>query len=139
MTTPIGAPAATASAPAPTASTLADAGMGKDAFMKLLVAQLKYQNPMAPSDGGQYMSQMAVFAQVEKLGQLVEAQATAQQWQERISAEGLVGRKVTGTSDDAAHTGVVTSVVLGGDDGPQLTLDDGSVLSLDGVTKVEQQ
>jgi len=112
--------------------------MGKDAFMKLLVAQLKYQNPMQPADGNQYMSQMAVFAQVEKLGQLVDAQKTSQAWQERLSATSLVGRQVTGTDVlKATHTGTVTSVTLG-PDGPQIVLSDGSTLAIADVTTVAQ-
>ncbi|MCW2599377.1 MAG: flagellar hook capping protein [Frankiales bacterium] len=138
MTTPIsGASSTTGSTQ--TTSTLADSGLGPDAFMKLLVAQMKYQNPMSPADSNQYMSQMAVFAQVEKLGQLVDAQKTAQAWQERLSAESLVGKQVTGiASDNTDHTGLVTSVTLGVD-GPQLTLADGSTLAIGDVTKVEQQ
>jgi flagellar basal-body rod modification protein FlgD len=115
-----------------------DAMGSSDMFMKLLVAQLKYQNPMSPTDSNQQMSQMAVFAQVEKLGQLVTAQKTAQTWQERLSAESLVGKQVTGV--DAAktsHTGLVTGVLLDAD-GPQLTLADGSTLAIGDVTKVEQ-
>jgi flagellar basal-body rod modification protein FlgD len=115
-----------------------DAMASPDMFMKLLVAQLKYQNPMSPTDSNQQMSQMAVFAQVEKLGQLVDAQKTAQSWQERLSAESLVGKQVTGSgADKASHTGLVTSVLIGAD-GPQLTLADGSTLAIGDVTKVEQ-
>src|SRR5688500_15735757 len=33
--------------------------IGKDTFLKLLVAQLKYQNPMEPVDSSQFMAQTA--------------------------------------------------------------------------------
>jgi flagellar basal-body rod modification protein FlgD len=124
----------------PTQTKPTEDSMGdKDMFMKMLVAQLKYQNPMQPTDGGQYMSQMAVFAQVEKLGQLVDAQKTQQAWQEKISAESLVGKQVTGTgSDKASHSGIVTSVALDGDS-PTLTLADGSTVAVGDVSSVEQQ
>ena len=138
MTTPLsgtGAAATTASGAATGAGT---AGFDKDTFMKLLVAQLKYQNPMQPQDNNQYMSQMAVFAQVEKLGQLVTAQQDAQTWQQRLAAESLVGRQVTGTgADDRVHSGVVTSVGLG-NGAPTLTLTDGSSLTLADITTVAQ-
>jgi len=39
----------------------------KDTFLKLLVAQLKYQNPMEPVDSSQFMAQTAQFTMVEKL------------------------------------------------------------------------
>jgi flagellar basal-body rod modification protein FlgD len=116
----------------------ASAAFDKDTFMKLLVAQLKYQNPMAPADNNEYMNQMATFAQVEKLGQLVSSQQAAQAWQERLSAEALVGKQVTGTdSHDASHTATVTSVDFG-DGSPTLTLSDGSTLALGSVTTVAQ-
>ena len=37
------------------------------AFLKLLVAQIKYQNPMSPSDPTAMMGQIATYAQVEAL------------------------------------------------------------------------
>lgn len=135
MTTPVGGTAATPKTPTASAASTA---FDKDTFMKLLVAQLKYQNPSSPTDSNQYMSQMAVFAQVEKLGQLLTSQQASQAWQQRVSAEGLVGRQVTGTATDAAqHTGLVTGVSLG-NGAPVLTLSDGTTLSIDDVTKVEQ-
>ncbi len=144
MTTPLSATgAASSTAPTtPTASTPSSTssatGFDKDTFMKLLVAQLKYQNPMQPTDNSQYMNQMAVFAQVEKLGQLVTAQQQAQSWQQRVSAESLVGKQVTGIdSAEVTRTGLVSSVTLSGAT-PVLTLTDGSTLSLTDVTTVQQ-
>ena len=43
------------------------AGLGKDAFMKLLVNQIKNQDPLSPSDNTQYLSQLAQFSSLEKL------------------------------------------------------------------------
>jgi flagellar basal-body rod modification protein FlgD len=136
VTTPISG--VTGTSPTTSSSTTTDkAANDKDMFMKLLVAQLKYQNPMSPTDGNQYMSQMAVFTQVEKLGQLVEAQQKAQAWQERLSAQTLVGTEVSGVdADEVAHTGVVKTVTFG-DDGPLLTLADGSSIAVGDVTTVE--
>ena len=42
----------------------------KDTFLKLLVAQLKYQDPTNPTDATQFMSQTAQFTMVEKLDAL---------------------------------------------------------------------
>ena len=39
--------------------------MGKDVFMKLLVAQMRYQDPSNPVDSSQMMAQTATFSQVE--------------------------------------------------------------------------
>ena len=40
--------------------------MGKDAFLQLLVAQIKNQNPLNPADGAQFLSQLAQFSQLEQ-------------------------------------------------------------------------
>ena len=136
MTTPV---TGTAAAPATTAPAKAadPSGFDKDMFLKMLVAQLKFQNPMQPADSSQYMQQMAVFAQVEKLSQLVETQTAAQATQERLSAEALVGMQVTGTdSDGALRTGVVHGVVLDGQT-PMIVLQDGSTLPVSTLTRVE--
>jgi flagellar basal-body rod modification protein FlgD len=51
-------------------------------FLQLLVAQLKYQNPLQPLDSGQFLSQLATLEQVQllegiqsDLDQLVKTQA----------------------------------------------------------------
>ncbi len=55
--------------PAPARAATATAGgeMGKDAFLKLLVAQLRNQDPLSPSDGKEMAAQLAQFTSVEQL------------------------------------------------------------------------
>jgi flagellar basal-body rod modification protein FlgD len=52
--------------------------LGKDQFLKLLVAQLRYQDPMSPMQGDQMATQLAQFSSVEQL-QEINANLTAQQ------------------------------------------------------------
>ncbi|UOY03924.1 flagellar hook assembly protein FlgD [Blastococcus sp. PRF04-17] len=87
--------------------------MGKDTFLKLLVAQMRYQDPSNPVDSSQMMSQTAVFTQVEKLEQLVNQNASMLVLQESATAGALVGRTATYTdTTGASKTGVVTAVRL---------------------------
>jgi flagellar basal-body rod modification protein FlgD len=44
--------------------------MGKDEFLKLLVAQLKNQDPMNPSNGQEMAAQLAQFSSLEQLTQI---------------------------------------------------------------------
>ena len=54
---------------AATSSTMLD----RDAFLKLLVAQLKYQDPSKPVDASEMISQSASLSVVDKLDQISTA------------------------------------------------------------------
>src|SRR3954466_8879803 len=47
-----------------------DALANKDTFLKLLVAQLKNQNPLSPTDGTQFVTQLAQFSSLEQSTQM---------------------------------------------------------------------
>ncbi|WP_346621835.1 flagellar hook capping FlgD N-terminal domain-containing protein [Blastococcus montanus] len=105
-----------AGGPTYSASTAVDRGdqMGKDTFLKLLVAQMKYQDPSNPADTNQLMAQTATFSQVEKLEEIASQNASMLALQRSSSAGAMVGQTVTYTdSTGAAQTGVVSSVRLG--------------------------
>jgi flagellar basal-body rod modification protein FlgD len=99
----------------PAAATKTDnTAMGKDAFLKLLVAQLKYQDPSKPADGSQFLAQTAQFTQVEKLEELAKVQQDTLNAQLMVGASSLIGRTVTYTGLDGKEAvGVVTSTTLG--------------------------
>jgi flagellar basal-body rod modification protein FlgD len=42
----------------------------KDTFLKLLVAQIRHQDPMNPADGTEFLSQLAQFSQLEQIMQV---------------------------------------------------------------------
>ena len=54
------------SAPPATAPALAPGAVDKNMFMKLLVAQLRNQDPMKPTDGMQFVAELAQFQQLEQ-------------------------------------------------------------------------
>ena len=98
-------------------ATSGGSNLDQEAFLKLLVAQLKYQDPMTPADGTEFLSQTAQFTQVEKLNELAKSQQAMLSAQQMISASSLVGRTVTYLDTDGSQrTGVVTSASLGGGD-----------------------
>jgi flagellar basal-body rod modification protein FlgD len=121
-----------------TNKTTTDAGSSKsvadqDTFLKLLVAQLKYQDPSNPADSTQFLAQTAQFTQVEKLGQI----ADMIKGQQLIGASSLVGRTVTyQDANGATQSGVVTTVKLNGDSEPTLMVGNTDV-QLSKVTEVQ--
>ena len=71
--------------------------MGKDTFLKLLVAQLKYQNPLEPTDSAQFMAQTAQFTVVEKLDALTKTNAELLSTNRALGASSLLGQSVVST------------------------------------------
>ncbi|HWQ31700.1 MAG TPA: flagellar hook capping FlgD N-terminal domain-containing protein [Blastocatellia bacterium] len=74
-----GSNSAPGSAAAASPLVTAQKGADKDTFLKLLVAQLKNQDPLNPQDGAAFVAQLAQFNSVEqlisineRLGQLVD-------------------------------------------------------------------
>jgi hypothetical protein len=88
--------------------------LGRDAFLKLLVTQLRYQNPLDPSDPAEFMSQTASFTQVEELQKLNAAQGTSQLAQQVSTAASMVGKQITFLDAGIATTGVVTGAKIEG-------------------------
>jgi len=83
-------------------TTMGSNKLGKDEFVKLLLAQLSHQDPTSPMDSQAFVAQLAQFAQVElanntnaDLERLLIGQAAAQQ----TSVVGLVGKDVVWKSD----------------------------------------
>lgn len=52
------------------AAATTDSLASKDTFMKLLVAQIRNQNPLNPQDGTQFVSQLAQFTTLEQSTQM---------------------------------------------------------------------
>src|SRR3954470_21741146 len=77
----------------------------KDLFLKLMVEQLRHQDPMNPTDGNEWLAQMAQFNSVEQLGNLASTSAQAQ-------AVGLIGKTVSYTDHGALVDGVVEKVSM---------------------------
>jgi flagellar basal-body rod modification protein FlgD len=124
-------------APAATPVRTPSNQLGKDAFLQLLVAQLKYQNPMEPTDSSQFMAQTAQFTMVEKLEEIARSTAAAQADGRSLSAAAMVGRTVAYLdADGVEQTGTVTTARLG-TAGPTLTVN-GKPVSFDAVTEVRQ-
>ena len=104
-------------------------------FLKLMVAQLKNQDPMNPTDSSQFLAQTAQFTSLEKLDAVATQTAQALTAQMAFGASGLVGRTVTYTGTDGAElTGTVSSVRFTAG-GPLLGVGDAEV-DLNSVTKV---
>ena len=95
-------------------TTAANDRLGKDDFLKLLVAQLKYQNPLSPMDGTAFVAQTAQLTMTESLTELSKLQETSVADGNRRSAAELVGRTITYDNGGKIIEGTVTSALMNG-------------------------
>jgi len=103
-----------------------------DAFLQLLVTQLKHQDPLKPMDPTQTVTQLATFASVEQSVQMNAHLAGLSAQSELSQASDLVGRQLV--SADGLTSGVIRAVKTG-PEGLSASLLDGTIVPLrPGVT-----
>ncbi|WP_211830805.1 flagellar hook assembly protein FlgD [Kistimonas asteriae] len=73
--------------------------LGKQDFMKLLVAQIRNQDPLNPSDSTQMVTQLAQFAGVESLADIRSSMHGMDHGLQVLQAAGFAGRRVTVNTD----------------------------------------
>lgn len=87
-----------------TGSATGNKALGKDAFLQLLVTQLKNQNPLEPQDNGAFVAQLAQFSSLEgitTLNDTVSGLASNYNSSQALQASSLVGRSVIAPGDKA--------------------------------------
>ena len=137
MTTPI--PSSTGSVATTTSTASIDRSdqMDKDTFLKLLVAQMRYQDPSNPASSSDLMAQTATFSQVEQLQNIATQNTAMLALQRATSAGSLVGQTVTYTAEDGtATTGKVSSVVIATDSSEATATVGGVAVPMGRITQV---
>jgi flagellar basal-body rod modification protein FlgD len=102
------------------ASTKSNSTLGKDDFLKLLVTQMQYQDPLQPMDNTQFVSQLAQFSSLEQMQNVANSSQMTQ-------ATGYIGKTVIWTdSSGKSQSGTVSAVNIT-TDGPQLVVGNSTV------------
>lgn len=110
--------------------------LDKEAFLRLLVEQLKNQDPMNPQDSSQFIAQLATFSSLEQLTNLNEGVQQMKHCQDMMQASTLIGKQVEiQTDDDAIVSGTVEKVVVGSDNVKVFV--DGHSYDMDTITLIE--
>jgi flagellar basal-body rod modification protein FlgD len=98
-----------------------------DSFLQLLVAQLKYQDPMNPTDSTQLMAQNAQYTSLQKTQEVADGVTQLLSLQMSFGAAGMIGRQVSWVDADGnTQSGIATGVSFPSS-GPVLTVGDNSV------------
>ena len=116
--------------PVSASTSNASSSIGLQDFLKILLTQLSYQDPLKPMDNQQFMAQMAQFTTLQqtqalntKLDELLSTQASLQ-------SVGLLGKTIEFNTSSGTVQGTVTALSLSGS-APSLTVrtSDGTTLS----------
>ncbi len=85
--------------------------LGKQDFLKLLLAQMQNQDPMKPMDDSQMIAQMAQFSALEATQQLQQTIQQSNNVQTIFGAGALIGKYVQANQSDGTDvTGAVTGI-----------------------------
>lgn len=110
--------------------------LGKDDFLKLLVTQLKNQDPLDPLKNEDFIAQLATFNSLEQMINLNKGFETLLSLQQITQASALIGKQVVYyDAEGNSHEGLVDSVELYGGV-PQLSVD-GTTIPIDSVAEIK--
>jgi flagellar basal-body rod modification protein FlgD len=130
-----GTPGTTAT---PKLANAAGTTLGKDQFLKLLVGQLKNQDPLNPTSDTDFIGQMAQFSQLEQTTNMATANDKLVAEQRGARSVALLGRTVTypDVSSGVLFTGLVERVEWTAGI-PSLTVGGTAGINPDSVTAVQ--
>ena len=92
------------------AVTTATNDLGKDAFLKLLIAELSNQDPLNPMEDREFISQMATFSSLEQM-QNMNSTLNSIAEVNKFSAANYVGKAVAFTNDDGKQVAAPVNAV----------------------------
>ena len=88
--------------------------LGKNDFLKILSAQLQFQDPMSGGDNTEFIAQMAQFSSLEQMENLNKSFQEFINLQKIEQGSGLIGKNVTVKGGDNLVSGIVDKVKING-------------------------
>ena len=89
------------------------AGLSRDQFLQILVAELTNQDPLDPMDNAQFLQQLVSMQTLEQTSVLTDTLQSFQKFMQMSSASALVGRIIKGISAEGnSIEGIVDKIVM---------------------------
>ena len=110
------------------AATTSATSEDKQMFLELMVAQLRYQDPLNPADSGEFLAQSAQFTALEKMQDVSDRVGALLGSQMAFGAGAMVGQQVSWIDTDGTttHNGTIAGVTFGAE-GPVFDIDGSQV------------
>ena len=102
--------AATSTNSTSSATTATNNELGKDAFLKLLIAELSNQDPLNPVEDREFISQMATFSSLEQM-QNMNSTLTSMSEANKFSAVSYIGKAIAFTNDEGKQVPALVNAV----------------------------
>jgi flagellar basal-body rod modification protein FlgD len=116
--------------------TLPNQNLGKDEFLKILLTQLSYQDPMAPMEDKEFIAQMAQFSSLEQMNNMAADFARMARMLQSAEASGALGKSVEISEGDEIISGTVRAVTR--DPDPQILVN-GAYHQWGAVTRIYEE
>lgn len=115
------------------------ADLGSEDFLKLLIMQLQYQDPLEPVGNAELLQQISSVREIELSTTLTESLRALTGQQHFASASSLIGKYVTALPDEDgnAQRGIVAGVRFADGGRPILQLANGGEMALEQVSTIE--
>jgi flagellar basal-body rod modification protein FlgD len=88
------------------------AGLGQEDFLKILLTQLTYQDPLKPLDNQEFIAQFAQFSSLDQTRQSNENLETLLLMQMADQGVGLLGKTVEVSTETGSVVGDITAVAF---------------------------
>ena len=108
-------------------------GINLDSFLKIVLAQLTYQDPLKPVDSAQFVTQLAQMTSLQQTVELTTAMNNVLAVDSATQIISLLGKTVQVATASGTSIGKVTGVTFQGGT-PQFSITDSSGVSLTGIT-----
>lgn len=93
-------------------AAIRNAGLGQEDFLKVLLTQLSFQDPLKPLDNQEFIAQMAQFTNLELTRQQSDRVESLLTIQAATQAIGLIGKTVEVRTATGSEIGSVTTITF---------------------------
>jgi flagellar basal-body rod modification protein FlgD len=110
--------------------------LGADEFVKIIFTELSQQDPLEPNDTSALLEQLSTLQSIQSDVDMMDRLSAIVDQNELAGAAGLIGKIISGISDDDERVLDYVASVSRTDDGAVLNLDHGARVNMRNVDEI---